>query len=233
MTTGILYLAHNRKSFTEDSLTALKRNTNWDRVTRIDLYDDGSGDGAECVAAAFANEVGVPAEVHRGRYGSPVAVMNAYLAGCKCDLFVKVDNDVMLPPRWLDVALDVMQRNPNLALLGLEPQRVPQTDPRGYVDTRAIGGVGIMRRDVFSDPMEPVAVHGGFDKWQLEHPQVKKGWLSPSIKMFLLDRLPMNPWRSISDEYIDKGWQRPWKRYTEADAALWTWWIDETVWDES
>jgi GT2 family glycosyltransferase len=41
----LIFLSHNRREFTEACLQNLIRNTNWDRVNRLILYDDNSTDG--------------------------------------------------------------------------------------------------------------------------------------------------------------------------------------------
>jgi hypothetical protein len=72
--------------------------------------------------------------------------------------------------------------------------------------------------------MVPHGTYGGFTDWQLLHKEVRKGWILPPLKVFLLDRLPMEPWASLSRKYIAAGDQRPWANYKPADAHLWSWW---------
>ena len=74
--------------------------------------------------------------------------------------------------------------------------------------------------------MKPHSTYGGWTDWQIQHTEIIKGWLCPPIKLFLLDRLPMEPWASLSKRYIAEGQQRPWSLYDQKDAAqLWQWWI--------
>lgn len=228
----LVYLAKGRREFTRASLDALMSNTNW-RLARLIVYTDGDD---------FPGLVN--AQVRTAVHGGPVAIMNAYLAVAGTEIFAKIDNDVILPPRWLDKALETMRQNPRLGLLGIEPpasrapapwrngqrEPEPELDGRptfpGYASCGMIGGIGLMRRSAFTpaDPMKPHSIYGGFSDWQLRHPEVEKGWIAPPLDLFLLDRLPIEPWASLSKRYIAEGQQRPWTNYDPADAALWNWW---------
>jgi hypothetical protein len=227
----LIYLAKGRKEFTRASLDALMTNTNW-RLATLIVYTDGDD------FPALAN-----AQVRKTVHGGPVAIMNAYLAGPGTNVFAKIDNDVIVPPNWLDICLGVMNNNPELGLLGIEGHKsrtpapwakgmyapAPELNgdhPAGYAGCSMIGGIGLMRRDAFlvNDPMKPHSIYGGFSDWQLRHPEVVKGWVAPPLDVFLLDRLPMEPWASLSKEYIRTGQQRPWTNYDPADSKLWDWW---------
>lgn len=224
----ILYLCEGREEFAEASHEALRLNTNWN-VADIHILSD---------------------ERRRG----PVAVMLEYLSWSKAEMFAKIDNDVIVPPGWLEQCLAVME-DQALDLLGIEPPRSrtpnPATGKRikapeewllplmdetrtrigsvspGYAPCDSIGGIGLMRRRAFErfPDLKARGTYGGFTDWQLRHPEIVKGWLVPPLKLFLLDRLPMNPWRSLSDRYIAEGIQRPWTNYDPADHELWDWWL--------
>jgi hypothetical protein len=231
----ILYLAKGRPEFTEASLAALLANTNWKRA-RLVIYTDG----AEFRASSSI-------EVRRGEYGGPVAIMNDYLGRNPSEIFAKIDNDTIVPPGWLDECLEAMEGNPELGLLGIEPptsrtpapwangKRIPAPEYganpayRGYAPCDMIGGVGLMRKRPFLtlDAMKPHGQNGvgGFSDWQTRNPGVVKGWIVPPLNLFLLDRLPVEPWASLSKEYIASGLQRPWTNYAPSDSALWDWWI--------
>lgn len=223
----ILYLASNRRQFTITSAAALRLNTDWSRVRLAHIYHDGeSTDGT---LEALRAEVALwPCEVvfHETSLGSPVAVMNHYLLGDPAEWFAKIDNDTMVPPGWLPACLDALRNQPYIDLLGIEATR-PLGDGRSLIEPSGhIGGIGLMRSSAFTELPKP---HGrsGFGEWQNEHLEAQRGWLNPSIPVFLLDRLPFEPWASLSAEYEAKGWQRPWKRYTEEDSKLWEWWSGE------
>lgn len=227
----LIYLAKGRREFTRASLGALMQNTNW-RLARLIVYTDGDE-----FPATLLN-----AQVRKAVHGGPVAIMNAYLAGTGTEVFAKIDNDVIVPPGWLERCLDVMEANDGLGLLGIEPpaSRTPapwrngqrEAEPEkyvrgeGYAQCSMIGGIGLMRRSAFatSDPMTPHSIYGGFSDWQLRHPKIQKGWICPPLDLFLLDRLPVEPWASLSKRYIAEGQQRPWTNYDPAASALWEWW---------
>lgn len=221
----ILYLAHGRSSFTYASLSTLKANTDLTKV-RLVIYTDGEP------LWTRVDLRGEPAIVNEDPFGGPVAIMNHYLMkGSPTDIFVKLDNDVIVPPGWLERGAYVMGTNPTLGLLGIEPpSSTIRVDLSGAVDgcvpCDSIGGIGFMRRRAFDgqDSMRPHSIYGGFTDWQIRHPEIKKAWLAPPLKLFLLDRLPIAPWRELSASYIAMGQQRAWASYPVADSHLWEWW---------
>jgi hypothetical protein len=246
----VLYLAHQRKEFTAESLYMLCRNTPWD-IARLSIYTDGAGLEVPRAAA-------LPRNVYFDcrSYGGPVAIMNQWLADDSrphAKLFAKIDNDVILPPGWLQACHAVMNAHPELDLLGIEPPlsrtpaawavgqppAIPEDDPvvrslvnltcaPRYARCDAIGGIGMMRARAFAThpPMQPHGPNGvgGFTDWQWRHKDVVKGWIVPPLPCFLLDRLPIEPWVSLSREYIAQGWQRPWMPYPHQSSELWNWW---------
>jgi hypothetical protein len=248
----LLYLTHNRLEFTQVSVRSILENTNWSLVNEVWVYEDRSIDGTR----DFIEHIVWPVRsvFCAGHFGAPAAVMSHFLGGKDSgdtDIFCKLDNDVIVPPGWLDAAWGVMERSPELDLLGLEPpaSRVPRMSgmawsktpelngglnlnghAHGYAPCDSIGGIGLMRRKALvSDPNGrlsalPHSKYSGFTEWQLGHPMVKKGWIAPPIRLFLLDRMPTEPWASLSRKYIQKGWQRPWNNYSlESAPLLWEW----------
>lgn len=254
----ILYLAKGREEFTEVSLKALAENTNWASVSSFSIFTDGNP-----LPWTVPNQIhaGTECLCRTGALGGPVAIMNDYLKYAlfrNHPLFFKIDNDVIVPPGWLEAALAVMEAHPELEFLGLEPPASrtanPATGKRGsvpedgayyactdyafetcthklpcYAPCDSIGGVGLMRRSAFANrsPMIPSGPRGvgGFTQWQIEN-KVRAGWIVPPLKFFLLDRLPFEPWLSLSKRYIAEGQQRPWTNYDPRDAdKLWAWWL--------
>lgn len=233
----ILYLAHGRPEFTRASMDALRANTNWDLVSRVLIYDDG-GESPDFVAQA---KFPIETVYRSAAIGGPIAIMNEFLEREGLPAFAKIDNDVIVPPNWLDRCADVMETHPELDLLGIEPpvSRTPSpwsgirvSPPEhqyagcGYAPCDSIGGIGLMRRSAFAAraPMKPHHLYGGFTDWQLKNADVRKGWVAPPLDLFLLDRLPIDPWVSLSRKYIAAGEQRPWTNYRAEDSALWSWW---------
>jgi hypothetical protein len=222
----ILFLTRNRKEFTQASLAALIKNTAWRDVRSLILYDDQSEDGTR----EYLKGVNYPCavEFRYGEYGSPVAVMNHYLTGIDATdqrIFAKIDNDTMVPPRWLPDCLQVSHAHPPLSLLGIEAMYPiqPSGFPRDYAPAEFIGGIGLMRAHHFVTLPRPSG-RFGFTAYQTKTAGVTAGWINPSIQVFLLDRIPREPWRTLAREYTAKGWQRPWPPYGEESKQMWEWW---------
>jgi len=219
----LLYLAHNRLAFTQATFAAMLLNTNWASVSHVSLYDEHSVDGTfEYLDRATAS-IPVPCELWRSEFLSPVAVLNDFVTRRRPDLFCKIDNDTMLPPGWLDDCLDVMSANPEIDLLGIEAMYEPAPAPsvRGVSVASHIGGIGLMRGRAFTTLPEPQG-RFGFTAWQAAEP-VSKAWLTPSLPVFLLDRMTLEPWRTLSETYVERGWQRLWPPYMDSESALWDW----------
>ncbi len=217
----ILYLTHNRLEFTKATWLALMKNTPWNKVRYVHWYDDHSTDGTAEFIEDMKQLCPVPLFMHEGRYGNPVAVMVDYLTGNPSEIFAKVDNDTLVPTYWLSECLNVMERHPELDLLGIEvfDPIVAGKCRRGYREANHIGGIGLMRTRAFQHGSMPSPRYQryGFTEWQQEMGIVKKGWLTPAIPVVLLDRVPTDPWASISQQYIANGWQRAWPPYEHND----------------
>lgn len=227
----ILFPVHNRCEFTKVAAHALAEHTNKSLVRLVYIYDDKSVDGAanqayKILKAVFKNVI--VASSFQG-FGGPVEIMNDYIRQSSAEMFAKIDNDTVVCPNWLEVCCQVMEDNQHLDLLGIEPHSpIIQADvplvPRSYFDARFIGGIGLMRTRIFRQAMKPLVQSNkyfGFTSWQTEHESVRKAWLSPALPIVLLDRVPDNPWFSLSADYISRGWQRPYGIYSLADRHLW------------
>lgn len=232
MSLDILYLTHNRREFTELTFELLVRNTNWKHVDRLIVYDDNSTDGAREEVASRIERVPVPAEIRDHNFNSPVAVMNHYIQSADSDRFAKVDNDLALPPGWLDIFLGVMDKYPRLQLLGCESPFMgpPPADWDGhytYTPWKHIGGNGLMKTSYFKEtpPMDVDGIYHGFTGHQWLY-KPERGWVTPDILLCLLDRCPIEPWASLSREYEEKGWQRRWGAMAPHWNLYWDWFVD-------
>jgi glycosyltransferase involved in cell wall biosynthesis len=227
----ILYLAWNRLEFTRASLAFLLANTSWDLVDRLIVYDDGSEDGTrellDELLPAFPVETVLRAEEGRG----PVSIMRHHFATTDGDIVAKIDNDVAVPPGWLDHMLDVLAAYPEVELLGMEAGMTEVVGRDGdaawdgvyrFEPATNIGGVGVMRTSAFASrpPLRPDGLYG-FSEWQHTH-QPTRGWITPDMPIVLLDRLPFEPWLSLSAEYVARDWQRPWAAWDETWMS-WAW----------
>ena len=238
MRLDLLYLAWNRLRFTQASFTTMVENTDWCSVRKLVVIDDTSQDGTFEFLQEAIKTVPVPVTLDRKEYRSPVMMMNEYLRHADSDWFCKIDNDIMLPPDWLLKMLSVIskyERRPEpIELLGMEAGMGGRPDPadwNGIYDFEPashIGGVGLMRTKSFKRLGE-IGASGrfGFTEYQSRHNMIR-GWITPSLPVASLDRVPIEPWRSLSEEYVEKHWQRNWPSYRIDTPIWWSWFSDNT-----
>lgn len=241
--TEILFLTHNRLEFARASFEELLANTDWSLVDRLWLFDDTSRDGTQHEVLQWARRSPAEAKIVRGSWGSPVTALGEFAGVASSPLLAKIDSDTMLPPGWLNDCVAVMDKS-DVSLLGIEargranafghvtkPDAAPAGVEREADPAEWIGGIGVFRRSAFDGVVKPHVAIGegkwfGWQAWQIRAATrgVKAGWIKPSLQVFLLDRMPMDPWRSLSLEYIHKGWQRkePYL-YGPDSACLWDW----------
>jgi hypothetical protein len=222
-------------------------------------HDAGDDDGTWEWLSAAASAAPVPVvRRYQGTSRGPVAAMNWYLdhpseEDCYCrrvpdcwrchgtgratvEQFAKVDNDFVVCPGWLGELLRVTSENPEIDILGTEPMLGPPlargTATRGFETARWIGGKGLIRHRAF-DHCRPTPGgwngYQGFTQWQQAHPDVVKAWIRPELCTFGLDQLPLEPWRSLADEYEAAGWQRRWPEYAPDQERYWSWWLEASA----
>jgi GT2 family glycosyltransferase len=223
----LMYLACNRLEFTQESFTALLANTDWRLVRELFVYDDGSADGtAEWLRSRY-RRCPAPSRMVETKLGSPVSFLNDFIRRARAPVLAKSDNDAMLPPGWLRSSIAVLERHPELHMLGIEAMyaHVDSPDlPRSYRRAEFVSGLGLYRRSVFfrSRPSS-VGKWFGFEEWQRSRRgSLVCGWIDPAIPVFLLDRFPFDPWRYWSQSYVQRGWQRAWPPY-DPTCTLWNW----------
>ncbi len=238
MSVSLLFPAFNRLEFTKQSWAALMANTDWSLVSEFHVYDDGSTDGTkEWLIEQSTSGHAVPDEVyarfHRSAFHSPMGVTLDWIRISESPLLAKLDNDTIYPPGWLNVAMRVMEHCPDLDMLGLECMRLPlpigpaETNCRGYLPAKFVSGLGLWRRSVFAGSLPDDNGYFGLEEFQQARSHIKTGWILPSLPVFLLDRMPIEPWKSLSESYVKQGFQRPWSldlRYKPEQEALWSWW---------
>lgn len=230
----ILYTAWNRLAYTQVTFELLKRHTDWTKVSRLVIYDDGSTDGTREYLAAAREDIPVgAAEIRDGGWHSTGATMNDYIALADTEEFVKIDNDVAVPPGWLGVLRTVARKHPEYELVGMEAgwtgAQPPSRKRAKYTVTKAahIGGVGLMRTKAFHW-RRPVPLslgkngRAGFTIWQHRY-HLHAGWVTPDLAVVQLDRIPEEPWAALAADYVAAGWARPWPPYTEDMRGWWAW----------
>ena len=247
MGVDVLYLTWNRRAFTEFSLQMLLNNTNWEKVDRLVVHDDGS-DKSEGTLAKVRDmlhdqkppvEVIIEARPWGERFASPPAVMNWYVENFgDSERFAKIDSDIVVPPGWLDACLGVVERFSAIELLGFEAGRMGPpghngapwdwdrpTEGHDFQKGQHIGGVGLMKTESFR--IRPKLLEGegrfGFTEWQHEYKPVR-GWITPDLLVSELTRIPFEPWVSLSAQYVERNWEREWPKYHERWDYWWSWW---------
>jgi len=230
MTTPLVDLmvpAYNRWAFTETCLTNLDVVTDWSLVREFVVYDSGSSDLTGQKLDPLAKSLGRNPTVVHMPPTSVTDVLVKHVMGTSSQFIAKLDNDTIVPPGWLPAMLDVLHRHPEVDLLGIEAHYpVAPAPPNGYGYKVApfIGGIGVFRRTAFEGPMPKGRdIYFGFTEWQDKTPGLVKGWINPALAVCLLDRLPFEPWASLSMDYVRKGWQRPWPKYDPSQKILWSW----------
>ena len=223
----LLYLTYNRLAFTQESFVTLLENTEWQYVRTLYAYDDGSEDGTREWLESQLHRVPCQITFRRTGFRSPVAAMVHFIESATAPILAKVDNDVMMPPQWLRQSLAVMERHPELSLLGLEALYPHQDNPdidRSYVRSEFVSGLGMYRRAAFARSRpQPQARWFGFEAWQAaQGNELIRGWIYPALPVFLLDKLPFEPWCTHTRHYVRRGWQRLWQSYAPAN-TLWEW----------
>jgi len=223
----IMVPAYNRLEFTQAVISNLVETTEWSHVRKLFLYDVGSTEGMRQYFDRVASDFKSVSVVASHLPPTPVTdVLTAHVSQSDAPFIAKIDNDTIVPPKWLSTCLGVLERHPELDLLGIEAHYPSEHVPKeyGYAGARFIGGIGVFRRRAF-DGSRPKGrdTFFGFTEWQDKNPHIVKGWIQPSIDVCLLDRLPFDPWLSLTADYVAKGWQRPWPKYDVVRRHLWGW----------
>src|SRR5439155_9905594 len=222
----LFYLASNRLEFTRETFSTLVRTTDWAFVRELVVNDNNSVDGTREWLEHAITEVPAAVRYVKGAFTSPVSAMVAFIESARAPILAKTDNDAMMPPGWLRQSLEVLERHPELSLLGIEamyPHRDDATLQRSYTPAQFVSGLGLYRRAAFAASRpRSIGQWFGLEEWQLAQPALARGWITPAICVFLLDRVPLEPWRSYSDTYVARGWQRGWPKYDPV-CTLWQW----------
>ena len=224
----LLFLAWNRREFTEESFRTLLRNTDWKFVNKLFVIDDGSTDGTLEFLERAIREVPANHELLRTRFGNSCTATNHFIEVSTAPLLAKLDNDTIYPPGWLRQSLAVYDKHPELDMLGLEAfYEVADGDvDRSYARCPYVSGLALYRRACFEKfgMPTPHETWFGLEEWMESNPQIVCGWIRPSIPTILLDRIPFQPWAGYAEKYQQWGWQRTWKKYHHKSTLYrWRW----------
>ena len=224
----LLYVSHNRLAYTTESFNALLDGTDWDIVGQLIICDDESTDGTYEWLANNIDRVpsGVPVDLARKAFGGPVAALNYALEHTGADYLAKIDNDLIVCLDWLNELYGALQRHPRFDAVGTEPGFASRVQPigvkRGIRSARWIGGQGLFRTRCFRH--RPSAHDRWFGLTQHWRKNAVTGWIDPDLPCFNLDHVSAEPWRSLAESYVEKGWSRRWAPYSddvERDYAGW------------
>lgn len=230
----VIYTAWNRREFTEQSFAMLLANTDWGDVRALHVYDDGSEDGTLEFLREKIEECPTEHYLHEADGQGPVGVMNHYIAELgDSDYFAKIDNDIVVPPGWLNALTTTALENPRIDVLGCEAGRmgIPDEDFDGFYKTahaRWIGGVGIFKTKALRErPAMDARGRFGWTEFQREHYSMNVAWIVPDLAISELQRMPIEPWATYSLRYQAKEWERVWPKYHERWTRFyWAWWAD-------
>lgn len=233
---NLLYVAFNRREYTEATFRALVEHTDWSLVNALHIHDDGSTDGTAKYLDAAKDDVpdDVDVRFESRRLGGPVAATLRHLQLLPetddVGAFVKLDNDFVVAPGWLEELLRVSSAHPGVDLLGMQPRFGPPVagtcEDRRVEEARWIGGIGLMRHRAFEVCRPVPNGRYGFTEWQNRHAEIRKGWLFPDLPCFCLDLIDAQPWASLGDGYMKAGWQRPWSKYLDGGRSYYEWWAN-------
>lgn len=223
---GIVFPTYNRKEFAVTALENLLENTTSFLVDRLLIVDGPSNDGLrEALRKRISKPTRFPCELVTIEERHVVAGMLIAKKRLKTPLIAKIDSDTMVPPLWLEACLDAMRNHPEVWALGIEP-RCPLAEATGarfgYVPDKLVGGIGLFRRECWANLQPRTPPYFGWSEHQLQSPWIK-GWLKPSLKVFLLDALPFEPFHSLRLEYAKKGYQRIFGPVSKNNSHLWEW----------
>lgn len=229
----IMLTVHNRAEFTKECLYHLFHSTSWDNVRKLTVYNVDSKDGAREVALKMLSSFDkADWEIVDVPKAHIMDIQNFHVRKVRTPLVAKLDNDVAVPSQWLDVALSVCERYPDIGILGLSPmmgftQMEISKEKFGCGRVPSVGGLFLAYTHVFQKaPSLPVAMgsRDGFQEWQEKViPSVTKAWISPGIHLILMDMVPFQPWAGMRDRYIEKGWQRRGGVY-DPNNPIMNWW---------
>lgn len=216
----------NRVEFTRTVLENLIATTPAAHVNEMLMIDAGSEDGtAEYLKTAEEKLTAFNAKFFTNPERHVVSTMKMAARMASCEWIAKIDSDTIVPPGWLEACIGIVERHPEVWALGIEPATNPgPIPPEGhrYARTRYVGGIGLFRKQAWEQIVPGSHCYAGWPEHQTQMPWVK-GWVHPPIKVFLLDRLPFEPFKGLKLSYVKRGWQRISSPYPERAADQWAW----------
>lgn len=224
----LITFTYNRLAYTRAALSTVVENTasyGWEWIRWI-IVENASVDGTrEYVRALKASHPDIDIElIENDRPRVVAANMNLAIERCSAPFIAKIDNDILVPPFWLESLKRIIDAFPDLAVLGggrYDGAEPFQRDGIGYYAVDNVGGNFLARAEPLEcEPIEsPVGefdTHekwrfSGFSAWQWRLPKVFSGpsvigWAYPFVDLRHMDS-PDYPNRR-TNEYQALGWGR-------------------------
>jgi GT2 family glycosyltransferase len=224
----LITFTYNRLAYTRVALTTLAENTasyGWEWLRWI-IVENASVDGTrEYVREFKASHPGIDIDLVENERPRVVAAnMNLAIGRCRAPFIAKVDNDMLVPPLWLDSLKRIMDAFRELAVLGggrYDGDKPVERNGLGYYPVDNVGGNFLARAEPLKcapieSPVGEFDVHekwrfSGFSAWQWQlretfgEPNVI-AWAYPYVDFRHMDD-PHYPYRR-TNEYQSLGWGR-------------------------
>jgi len=186
----VLLTTYNRLEYTKKAVAALRGTCD------LVVFDNGSTDGTVAWLASTDLKC-MFSDVNVGVSGA----MNAFLTLVKDEQWAgKVDNDTIVKPGWAEVLVNVGEKY-GLDVIQAKHHVIPEVHKDGWdglmktcinigpgvYASRFVGGSGIVfRPKMLSYIQDTEWKLMGWNKWQLSHPEVRKGFCE-HVEVQLLD----------------------------------------------
>lgn len=164
----VVLLVYGRRKYTECCLDAIVRNTHYEGPFRLWICVQANKENTRELVQTFACEHPELVE-HVWYYDTAVGItepVNYFwtraLKNPEIAFLGKLDNDIVVHPKWLTYMVDCMLSNPEVGVVGgwvlsLTPEHVHGIGPlqgkpgrycQGYVVPSHVGGIYLIRREV-------------------------------------------------------------------------------------
>lgn len=187
----VLFTTFNRLAYTKQAFNALKG------TCAIIVIDNGSTDGT---VEWLKEQTGITQLILNHENRGVAGAMNQFIRLIGTGWAGKVDNDTIVKPQWSDQLLGTALAN-GLDIVQAKHYVIDEVHPGGWdglmsrckkiadrtYESQFVGGSGIIFDiDRIGLLPEDGWVLGGWNRWQLSHPDIRKGF-SEHTEVTLLD----------------------------------------------
>ena len=207
----ILFCTFNRVEFTKEALKALIKNTN--RPFKLFIYDCGSTDITRDYLRIVKLNVEAEIFFSKGRISCDMANNDFFTRTLNYKYLAKVDNDSILPPKWLSSHIKFLKKNNLNAVTAMhysfsrKAVEIMEAHAKGDFTESLAGGSGILYRGDLYDKLGPIQIKVGWmdniEEWwvRVHHLPNDKCLFNPDIFMELLDMEGHYKRRVVYPEY--------------------------------